>query len=102
MALERLFNELDSREFIIVIDGKKYRISHLNQLKSVLKDLAVKAETSRLSENELIFTLFDAAGDKAFQKAWRTLSLREVKKIHKAWHEWSGFAPEKSFRHGKR
>lgn len=103
MSVDRIFAELNSRQFKFVVDGQAFELPHLNTMKVALRDVhAMAGDSKRFSDIKAIFFLFDAAGNARWSARMREMSFGDVKKIYEAWFEWSGFTLGKSSGRGRR
>lgn len=58
-------------------------------------------KNGEIREHTMMFWLFDATGNPAWSNQFREMSMKECKKIFKAWQDWSGFEVGKFYGHGK-
>jgi hypothetical protein len=98
MSIDRIFAELNSRQFRFVVDGKQYELPHLNSLKSVINEAyGLLDENGNVANDRLMIFLFNNSGNLQWATKLRTVKIKEARVIYAAWQEWSGFELGKYF-----
>lgn len=98
MSIDRIFSELNSRQFKFIVDGKQYELPHLNSLKSVINEAyGLVDENGNISNDRLMIFLFNNSGNLQWATKMRTVKIREARVIYAAWQDWSGFEMGKLF-----
>jgi hypothetical protein len=92
MSIDRIFSELNSRQFKFIVDGEAFELPHMNSMKSVIQEAyGMLDENGNIANDRLMIFLFTNAGNLKWATKLKTIKIKEARKIYTAWQEWSGF-----------
>jgi hypothetical protein len=94
MTIDRIFNELASREFKFIVNGTSYALPHLNSMKpavlAAFSNPANKDNNGDVIEIMIAQEIFDATGNAKFIKDRQYFTLKETNRLFRDWWKWSG------------
>lgn len=94
MSIERIFSELNSRNFKFIANGRPFELPHLNTMKKEIIDAYNNTDyrnaAGEVVKYSVMMHLFNSSGNAAFIQELRKLPLREADRIFLAWWDWSG------------